>query len=446
MTARSAHASSATASKPRILDDAMLTQLAREHGTPLFVYDADVVRRRIRELGGSGGFDVVRYAQKANANLALLRLMRAERAQVDAVSAGEVARALAAGFAPREIAFTADLFDRAALRMLEEQPVCVNMGSPNMLAQYARVLETSAKADREHRARITLRVNPGFGHGHDRKVNTGGEMSKHGIWHEDLPAAAKEAQRLGLRVHGLHVHIGSGSDLENLTRVCDALARLAPIVGESLDTMSAGGGLPIPYRVGEARMDVARFTNAWREARAAMESELGRKLALEVEPGRYLVAECGVLLTEVRGTKRSGSVDYMLVDAGFHNLIRPALYGAHHHISVVGRRADEPATPKIVAGPLCESADVFTQNRAGELVPQSLPDVREGELVCIHDAGAYASSMASNYNTQPFAAEVLVDGGQATLVRRRETIDEMLASEREELRAASTSKRPSTSA
>src|SRR4051812_45277777 len=184
MSARaSSRATGAAAAKPRILDDALLASLAREHGTPLFVYDADLVRTRVRELGGPGGFDVVRYAQKANANLGLLRLMREQRVQVDAVSAGEVARALAAGFPAREIAFTADLFDRAALRMLEKHSVAVNMGSPNMLAQYARVLETSAGSDREHRARITLRVNPGFGHGHDRKVNTGGETSKHGIWH-----------------------------------------------------------------------------------------------------------------------------------------------------------------------------------------------------------------------------------------------------------------------
>jgi diaminopimelate decarboxylase len=411
--------------KARILDDRRLTELAREHGTPLFVYDASIVEQRVGELEG---FDVVRYAQKANANLALLRTMRGLGVLVDAVSAGEVARALAAGYAPREIAFTADLLDRAALCTLEEHAVGVNLGSPSMLAQYARLIDRGPKAAREKRSRITLRVNPGFGHGHDRKVNTGGETSKHGIWHEDLPAVAAEADRLGLAIHGLHVHIGSGSDLENLTRVSAALARLAPIVAKDLDTISAGGGLPVPYRDGEPRLDVARFVRAWREARAAMERALDKELALEVEPGRYLVAECGVLLTEVCGTKRSGGVEYVLVDAGFHNLIRPALYGAHHHISVIGRDG-ERATPKVVAGPLCESADVFTQNRAGELVPELLPDAREGDLLCIHDAGAYGSSMSSNYNSQPLAAEVMVVGGRAELVRRRQTIDQMLSNE-----------------
>lgn len=433
--------------KPRILDDRRLSELARQHGTPLFVYDGEIVRERIRELRrgdqvgataggtprvgstGSAGFDVVRYAQKANANLALLRLMKEERVVLDAVSAGEIARALAAGYRPDEIAFTADLFDHAALRMLDEQPVTVNLGSPDMLAQYARVLARGSKPVLEERARISLRINPGFGHGHDRKVNTGGETSKHGIWHEDLPAVVAEAQRLGLTVRGLHVHIGSGSDFENLTRVGAALARLVPIVGASLDTISTGGGLPVPYRDTEPRLDIARFTATWREALGAMQRDIDRELTLEVEPGRYLVAECGALITEVRGRKKSGSIDYVLVDAGFNNLVRPAMYGAHHDISVIGRAAGERCSPKIVAGPLCESADVFTQDKQGRLAPQMLPDVGEGDLLCIHDAGAYGASMASNYNSQPFAAEVLVVDGRMKLVRRRQTIESMLADE-----------------
>jgi diaminopimelate decarboxylase len=412
--------------RPRSLDDALLTSLAREHGTPLFVYDGDVVKERIRELAG---FDVVRYAQKANSNLALLRLMRAEGVLVDAVSAGEIARALAAGYEPHEIAFTADLFDRAALETIARHPVAVNLGSPDMIAQYARLVAAAPRVQREERSRITLRVNPGFGHGHARKVSTGGAASKHGIWHEELRARVEEAKSARLLVTGLHVHIGSGSDLGNLVRVCDAVRELAPVVGGSLDSVSAGGGLPVPYREGEERMDVARFVRTWRDAREAMQRDLGRDIALEVEPGRYLVAECGVLVAEVRGTKSSGEFDYILVDAGFHNLVRPALYGAHHRISILGRGAREAATPKVVAGPLCESADVFTQGAGGELEPQLLPNASEGDLVCIHDAGAYGASMASNYNSQPFAAEVLVTGGVRKLVRRRQSIEELLSGE-----------------
>lgn len=390
--------------KPRLLPDAQLAELAREHGTPLYVYSARVVRQRFAELSG---FDCVRYAQKANPHPGILRLLKDLGAAIDAVSAGELENALAAGFAPSQIAFTADLFDRRALAALARTPVPVNLGSPFMI-------EACAALAREHalpRA-ITLRVNPGFGHGHGRKVTTGGEASKHGIWHEELAACVKRARDADLEVEGLHVHIGSGADAEHLGRVGDEFARLARLAQESgarLRTISAGGGLPIPYREGEPRLDLAHFTQAWRATRDLLAREFGNPLRLEVEPGRHLVAEAGLLLAEVRGTKRSGRVEYLFVDAGFHNLLRPALYGAYHQISAVGRKPNEAVTPKVVAGPLCESGDIFTVDALGHLVPQLLPDLAPGELVCIHDTGAYGASMASNYNSQPRAPEILVD-------------------------------------
>lgn len=406
-----------TTLKPRPFDDELLRTLAREHGTPLFVYSADIIAARTRELAG---FDVVRYAQKANSNLAILALLRRLGAQVDAVSAGEVARALRAGFAPREIVFTADLFDAPALELVARTPVEVNAGSSAMLAQLARV---------RPKASVILRINPGFGHGHDRKVNTGGESSKHGIWHTELGATIDLARSLELSVRGLHVHIGSGSDLDNLTRVCAALQGFAQRLGPELELISAGGGLPIPYRADEPRLDVERLTRSWRDVKRVLESVAGHPIQLEVEPGRYLVAESGVLLTQVRGIKRTGSFDYALVDAGFHNLVRPAMYGAYHQITAVGHAASAHTHPQVVAGPLCESADVFTQERGGTLVPQPLPRVREGDLLCIHDAGAYAMSMASNYNSQPLAAEILVESDTPRVIRRRQTIDELFSNE-----------------
>lgn len=390
--------------KPRILPDAQLVELARAHGTPLYVYSARVVRQRFAELSG---FDRVRYAMKANSHAGILELLRGLGAHVDAVSAGELERARAAGFTADQTSFTADLFDRRALAELAARPVPVNLGSPFQLEQYAELV-------RAHGAPrgVTLRVNPGFGHGHARKVNTGGETSKHGIWHEQLAESVARARRAGLAVSGLHVHIGSGADFEHLARVTGALEELAHVAsaaGAELDTLSAGGGLPVPYRADEPRLDVARFTSIWQATRDRCARALGRPLALEVEPGRFLVAECGLLLCEVRGTKHSGRFEYVFVDAGFHNLVRPALYGAFHQISAVGRRENEPMRPKVVAGPLCESGDVFTVDALGHLLPQALPELALGELLCIHDAGAYGASMASGYNSQPPAAEVLVE-------------------------------------
>jgi hypothetical protein len=175
------------------------------------------------------------------------------------------------------------------------------------------------------------------------------------------------------------------------------------------------------------RFDFGRWWLAdpvWLETRAAIEIDLGRKISIEVEPGRYLVAEAGCLLTEVRGIKTSGAYTYVLVDAGFHNLVRPAMYGAFHQISIVGRDATARSTPKVVAGPLCESADVFTQDADGALAPQMLPDVEEGDLACIHDAGAYGQAMASTYNSQPLCTEILVDGGVARVVHARLSLED----------------------
>lgn len=411
--------------KPRPLPDDLLLTLAREHGTPLYVYDGATIVARARELldlrASSGrGFDVVRYAQKANPNLALLRLLRAQGCHVDAVSGGELRRALAAGFEARDVLFCADLFDHDALELLAAHPFQLNAGSPFMLAQYAQA--------EPPRRDIVLRVNPGFGHGHDRKVTTGGEHSKHGIWHADLPDVAREARALGLDVVGLHVHIGSGSDLEHLSQAADALVRAAPLFSSTLRSLSAGGGLPIPYRAGEARFDCRPLAEVWDRARARVERELGRALRLELEPGRFLVAEAGVLLAQARGHKRAGSVEYVFVDAGFHNLVRPAMYGAHHEISVLGREG-EPRVPLAVAGPLCESADVFTQAKGGALEPRLLPRAQPGDVVCFHDAGAYAAAMASGYNSQLLAAEVLVHNGIARLVRPRQTHEALLRPE-----------------
>ena len=400
--------------KDRSLDGPLLTELAKRYGTPLYVYHLDVIRRQVEQLRG---FDVIRYAQKANANLDLLRWLRGLDVVVDCVSAGEVHRALKAGFAPGDIVFTADLFDQPILHLLARHDIHVNLGSPDMIEQYAAIRPGHP---------VSLRINPGFGHGHHRKVNTGGPDSKHGIWHEQLTNVLERTAGAGLTVSQVHIHIGSGSDFAHLSRVRKALRVAALLVGESLTGISVGGGLPIPYRPGDQPFDAHRYLSDWQETRAGLEAALGRSLTLEVEPGRYLVAEAGMLITEVRGTKTSGSNEYVLVDAGFDNLLRPALYGAYHHISLIGRDG-WPTAPRVVAGPLCESADVFTQGEGGVVEPRPLPAVRVGDLLCIHDAGAYAASMASNYNGRPLAAEVLVEGESAWLARRRQTLDELTA-------------------
>ena len=399
----------------------LLLDIAAEFGTPVYVYDAAVLRQQLASLAS---FDRVRFAQKACANLHVLRLLRSAGAFVDCVSPGELARALAAGFRPgaepAEIVYTADILTDAIIDRVLDADVPVNAGSEDMLTQLG---------ERRRGHPVWLRINPGFGHGHSHKVNTGGESSKHGIWHENLGEALARVERYGLDLVGLHMHIGSGADLEHLGRVGDAMVHAVQRAGRDLRAVSGGGGLPIPYRQGEAPIDASAHFAVWDKARRRIEAHLGHPVELEIEPGRYLTAQAGVLLAEVRATKTMGNNHFTMVDAGFNDLVRPAMYGAYHELSLLPRAGEVEARasrPTLVAGPLCESGDVFTQDASGHPAPRQLPESRVGDILVFHDAGAYGASMSSNYNSRPLAAEVLIDGEVPRLIRRRQTIEDLL--------------------
>lgn len=402
-----------------------LSTLATQYGTPLWVYDATSIRQRIADLRQ---FDTIRFAQKACSNTHILRLMREQGVAVDAVSAGEIERALHAGYTTNGpvsgIVFTADLIDRATLAKVIAHRIPVNAGSIDMLDQLGAAAPGHP---------VWLRINPGFGHGHSQKTNTGGEQSKHGIWHTDLPKALDSIRRHELNLVGIHMHIGSGVDYGHLAQVCDAMVKLVVDMGHDIEAISAGGGLSIPYRANEAPIDTAHYFSLWDAARKQLEAHLGHPMRLEIEPGRYLVAESGSLVSEVRAVKDMGSNHFVLVDAGFNELIRPALYGAYHEMSVIPAAGSEqttrPLRDVVVAGPLCESGDVFTQEDGGIVTQRRLPDPQLGDLVVFHDTGAYGASMSSNYNSRPLIAEVLVDGATSRLIRRRQTIEELLALE-----------------
>src|SRR5256885_1890114 len=250
--------------------------------------------------------------------------------------------------------------DEATLACVAEHKVPVNAGSIDMLHQLAQ-------ASPGHP--VWLRINPGFGHGHSNKTNTGGEHSKHGIWHSDLLAALQAIRDGGLKLAGLHMHIGSGVDYGHLQQVCGAMVELVRATrqaGHDLQAISAGGGLSIPYRDGDATIDTAHYHGLWDAARKDAEAIVGHALGLEIEPGRFLVAESGVLLGQVRATKNAGSNHFVLVDTGFNELMRPSMYGSWHGMEVLRRDGQAmPLRDAVVAGPLCESGDVFTQGDGG---------------------------------------------------------------------------------
>ncbi|XUM25915.1 diaminopimelate decarboxylase [Enterobacter asburiae] len=402
-----------------------LLRLPAEFGCPVWVYDAQIVREKIAALHQ---FDVVRFAQKACSNIHILRLMREQGVKVDSVSLGEIERALAAGFDPKAdgdaIVFTADVIDDATLARVHELQIPVNAGSVDMLEQLGQVSPGH---------RVWLRVNPGFGHGHSQKTNTGGENSKHGIWYADMPAALEVLQRYGLKLVGIHMHIGSGVDYGHLEQVCGAMVRQVVDFGQDLEAISAGGGLSIPYREGEEAIDTDHYYGLWSAARDQIAAHLGHAVKLEIEPGRFLVAEAGVLVSQVRSVKEMGSRHFVLIDAGFNDLMRPSMYGSYHHITALaadGRDLTQaPRVETVVAGPLCESGDVFTQQEGGKVETRALPEVKPGDYLVLHDTGAYGASMSSNYNSRPLLPEVLFDNGKARLIRRRQTIQELLALE-----------------
>ncbi len=399
-------------------------ELARRFGTPTYVYDAAKIVERVADLQA---FDVIRFAQKACSNLGIVDLIRRQGALVDSVSAGEIRRALAAGYTaggePPRIVYTADIFDHESLDLAVDLGLHVNCGSPEMIDQLGQ---------RAPGSEVTLRVNPGFGHGHSQKTNTGGQQSKHGIWHEDLADCQRRAARHNITITGMHMHIGSGCDMEHLSQVASAMQQAVHEIGPTIRSISAGGGLPTPYRTDDAVIDVAEYFAIWNTAREQMQGELGHAISLEIEPGRYLTAESGWLIAEIRAVKRMGDNTFYLVDAGFNNLARPILYGAYHPMAIAPREAasaDRPEQDVVVGGPLCESGDIFTQQEGGIVEARRLPQAEAGDMLVIGSAGAYGSVMGSNYNSKPLAAEVLIRDGQTHLIRRRQTFDDLIRGE-----------------
>ncbi len=307
--------------------------------------------------------------------------------------------------------------------MVVKHGIHANCGSADMIDQLGQ------HAPGHH---ITLRINPGFGHGHSQKTNTGGEQSKHGIWHADLQDCLRRADANGLGVTGLHMHIGSGTDLEHLRHVCQAMEKTARDVGRSIVGISAGGGLPVPYRAEESFVDIKEYFKLWDATRKRLEDVFGHKVWLEIEPGRYVAAEAGFLISEIRAIKRMGANTFYLLDAGFNNLARPILYGAYHPMSIVpkaGSGEERPLQDVVVGGPLCESGDIFTQEAGGIVCTRKLPAAEVGEFLVIEIAGAYGAVMGSNYNSKPLAAEVLIRNGKAHPIRKRQTLDDLTRDE-----------------
>ncbi|QCI23955.1 diaminopimelate decarboxylase [Buchnera aphidicola (Macrosiphoniella sanborni)] len=392
--------------------------LIKKYRPPFWVYDGDMICKKIKLLKK---FDVIRFAQKSCSNIHILRLMKSKNVKVDAVSLGEIERALISGFKSNtnEIIFTADMLDEETLHKVANYKIPVNAGSLDMLTQLGQV------SPGHH---VWLRINPGFGYGHSKKTNTGGDNSKHGIWEPKL--ALPIIKKYKLKLIGLHMHIGSGVNYMHLTKVCKSMIQNVIELNQKISSISAGGGLSIPYKFNEKPIDIEKYFISWDYARKKISTFLKKNIQLEIEPGRFLVAESGILIARVWATKKTNNNNFVLVDVGFNDLMRPTMYGSYHHISVISgdnRKIDlKNMIDTIVAGPLCESGDIFTQKIGGTIQTRKLPEIKTGDYLIFHDTGAYGASMSSNYNTRPLIQEILLKNNHSIVIRRRQTIQEIL--------------------
>ena len=401
-------------------------KISEEFGTPVYAYSMTALRQSIEEIRQLS--PVTRYAMKACSNVRILKEMLAHGIKIDAVSVYEVKRAIKAGFRPEDICFTSDVFSNADdVRFCLEQNIFTNCGTLGMLEEYGYAFKSIGRGS----PKVSIRINPGEGAGHSKKTNTGGPYSKHGIWYENLSGARDIAKKYNLIISGVHIHIGSGGDMEHLKRITGKLVDFAKEFND-LEVVNFGGGLPYQYDPDLPQEDILRYKSILTERMEVLEKHFDRKIICEIEPGRRFVAGCGYLIGEVRALNHTFEEDgtrlnYVLGNIGFCHLLRPMAYGSFHPIWIVGDDLG-PEQDIIVAGPVCESGDVLTQENE-EPVPRRLPMPKAGDLIVVGGAGAYGFSMSSNYNTQPLLPEVAVEADRCELTRRRQTLDDMLREE-----------------
>ena len=401
-------------------------KIADQFGTPVYVYSLETLRQSINEIKKLS--PVTRYAMKASSNTRILQEMLANGVKIDAVSVYEVQRAIRAGYKAEDICFTSDVFFNADdVNYCLENNIYCNCGTLGMVEEYGQALKKKGAGS----PKISIRINPGEGAGHSKKTNTGGPYSKHGIWYQNLDKVKQILKEYGLTLSGIHMHIGSGGDMEHLKRITAKLVDFAKEFPD-VETINFGGGLPYQYDPDQPQEDITGYKAIIDERAKVLKQHFGREVVCEIEPGRRFVAGCGYLIGEVRSLNHTFDedgkrIDYVLTNVGFCHLIRPMAYGSFHPIWFDGERLG-PEQNLIIAGPVCESGDVLTQ-KDEEPVPRKLPMPKSGDLIVIGGAGAYGHVMSSNYNSQPLIPEVIIDGDICTLTRKRQTLDDIMQAE-----------------
>jgi diaminopimelate decarboxylase len=403
------------------VDGVAAQALAEKFDTPLYVISERRIQSNYQRLQQALTRNYAKakifYAMKANGNIAVLKALETEGANVDTVSPGEVFTALTSGFTPDHILFTGTSVRNDELKFLVDSNVTINIDSQSQLD---RLLKISVPKT------LSVRVNPEIGAGHHEHCITAGKQSKFGIWEQDAPAVYATAKKAGVEKFGIHMHIGSGIlDVKPFLAALDKLLAIArrvhEQVGVNFEFIDVGGGIGVPYKPEDKPLDLQVYSDKVLSLFKSKIKQYGLgEPFFQVEPGRYLIADASILLTTVNTIKATPFKKFIGVDAGFTTLIRPAMYGSYHPILVANKLVATEEEKYDVAGPICESGDLLAKDRR-------LPRVEEGDLLAVLNAGAYGFSMSSQYNARPRAAEVLVKEGKYKLVREREQLDDLMS-------------------
>lgn len=411
----------------QFLDAARARTVAAEFGTPVYVYDRASLEKSAREVRAfPNAFGLTaRFAVKALPSAAVLRIFHEAGLKFDASSGFEAERALLAGIPPKDVQITAQELPKN-LKELVEKGVEYTACSLHQLRAYGKLFPGT---------NITVRINPGKGSGHSNRTNVGGPAASFGIWHELLDDVLAVAREHRVRITGMHTHIGSGGDPE----VWQHCARLSLGIAARLPdvtTLSLGGGFKVARVAGEKSANLQEIGTALLPDFKAFAEKHGRKLHIELEPGTYLVANAGALLAQVEDVVTTGAsgYDFIKLNTGMSDILRPSMYGAQHPMTLVPQTpGDRPAHKYVVVGHCCESGDILTP-APGEpetLAPRELGRAEIGDLFIIGGAGAYCASMpAKNYNSFPESPEVLIENdGSFRLIRKRQILAAIVANE-----------------
>jgi len=388
-----------------------LVQLAAQFGSPLYVYDAEKIKFQYNRL--TSAFSKVKhlrvnYAVKALSNIAVLQLLKSMGSGLDTVSIQEVQLGLHAGFSPEKIIYTPNGVSFEEIEEVAELGVQINIDNLSVLEHFG---------SKHPKIPVCIRINPHVMAGGNTNISVGHIDSKFGISIHQLPHLLRIVENTGMHINGIHMHTGSDIlDIEVFLYAAEILFDTAKHFKE-LDFLDFGSGFKVPYKKDDIETDIEELGKKLSKRFNAFEKEYGRELTLAFEPGKFLVSESGFFLAKVNVVKQTTSTVFAGIDSGFNHLIRPMLYGSQHHIENISNPKGKERFYSVV-GYICET-DTFANNRR-------IAEIKEGDLLCFRNAGAYCFSMASNYNSRLKPAEVLWIDGKGVLIRERETFEDIL--------------------